>query len=249
MIGTTLCVSLIAWFVVGNGALQLHWRILLVGLLVVFVVASLATTEIIPWHARSLVEWRQPKVLGSLTLLLLSGGAFVAGLANVFAPETARQDTLSEVAVAVGATPANAAERSIWERKEPGSCEAIEEYVARYPNGHFAREAIALLATRADVATGRLIVTSHELPLTEIPDGESRSSVALAQAKAIRRAERQGNRLCQLYAAEQSAKFVQLRVAVDRWDCSVDACGFEGRALCSIEHTEMRQLCGKAKPQ
>lgn len=246
LLGTLICIGPVVWSVLGSTNIPTHWRILIAIMLVVFVVASLATTEIIPWHSTSLAEWRQPKVLGSVTLLLLGAAAFVVGIANVFAPDPARQNTLDKVAIAVGASPADVSEQRTWEGREVGSCDAIEGYLRRYPIGHYAREATALLATRRNVATTRTTVTSHELPLTEIPDGNARESVAAARGAALERATHQGNRICNLYATELGAEVSSVKIAADRWSCSAEACGFEGRAICTIERQETRQICGEA---
>lgn len=247
MAATTLCVAIVVWLVVGDGSIpELHWRILLVVMLVVFIVASLATTEIIPWHSRSLVEWRQPKVLGSITVLLLGAAAFIAGIANAFGPDAARQDTLAEVAAAVGAAPADAAERDAWEKRKIGSCTAIEQYIRQYPTGHYVRTATALLATRREAETGSTTVISRALPLTEPPDGVLRASVSEARSEALARGQRQAARLCGLYA-QAGTKIVGIRIAADDWNCDAHACGFEGRAVCSIAGQEVRQMCGTAE--
>jgi hypothetical protein len=93
---TGLCIAVIVWLVVGNVPIDdfgIWPRILLVGLLALFTVASLASTEVIPWHSLSWLEWRQPNVLGTIVYLLLGAVSFVAGVANVFAPPVASEAT------------------------------------------------------------------------------------------------------------------------------------------------------------
>jgi hypothetical protein len=98
---TGICIAIIVWLAIGNvpeGAFAVPSRILVLVLLAIFVVASLATTEVIPWRSQSWLEWRRPKVLGTVIYLLLGAASFVAGIAAVLNPPAAEQATL----VAVG---------------------------------------------------------------------------------------------------------------------------------------------------
>jgi hypothetical protein len=72
-----------------------HLLILLV--VAIFVVASLAITEIIPWHSRSLREWSRPKVLGSFVGLVMGALGLAAGLTPIFNPPAATEKTVEEV--------------------------------------------------------------------------------------------------------------------------------------------------------
>ena len=101
-----LCAAILIWLLLGNistAQFGIWPRILIVGLLIIFVTASLATTEIIPWTSRSWTDWRRPKVLGTLVYMVLGGVGFVAGLANIFNPPAAEQQTLLETKKDVGA--------------------------------------------------------------------------------------------------------------------------------------------------
>ena len=55
-------------------------------------VASLASTEVIPWRSRNWRDWRRPKVLGTVVYLLLSAAGFVVGIATIFNPATAGEE-------------------------------------------------------------------------------------------------------------------------------------------------------------
>jgi hypothetical protein len=52
----------------------------------IFVTASLAITEIIPWGSRSLRDWQRPKVLGSFVGLIMGGLGLAVGLKPLFDP-------------------------------------------------------------------------------------------------------------------------------------------------------------------
>lgn len=77
-----------------------HLLILLV--VAIFIVASLAITEIIPWRSRSLREWARPKVLGSFVGLLMGALGLAAGLTPIFNPPTATEKTVENIQQAVG---------------------------------------------------------------------------------------------------------------------------------------------------
>ena len=72
-----------------------HLLILLV--LAIFVVASLAITEIIPWRSRNLRDWQRPKVLGSFVGLTLGALGLVAGLTPIFNPPAATEKTVQQI--------------------------------------------------------------------------------------------------------------------------------------------------------
>lgn len=94
---TTVCVGVIIWLIVANIPVSdfgIMPRVLVLVLLFLFVMASLAVTEVIPWRSRNWTEWRRPKVLSNVVYLLLAAAAFIAGLSNVFAPPAAQQATL-----------------------------------------------------------------------------------------------------------------------------------------------------------
>jgi len=97
---TGVCIAAIVWLVIGNVPMRdfgLWPRVLVVALLALFVIASLATTEVIPWSSRSWAEWRRPRVLGTIVYLMLGAAGFVAGIANVFDPPLA--DRATQVAI------------------------------------------------------------------------------------------------------------------------------------------------------
>ncbi len=115
---TAICVAVIVWMMVGGVDMAKlgdwpfpHWpRVFVVVLLAIFLIASLATTEVIPWRSRSWEEWRKPNVLGTLVYMILGGVGFVVGINGIFNPPAAEQATLLEtranterIAEAVGA--------------------------------------------------------------------------------------------------------------------------------------------------
>lgn len=102
---TAICVAAIAAISVGQiptSEVSLWQRLILLLVLIIFLIASLATTEIIPWSSRSWGEWRKPRVLGTIIYLALGATGFVAGVAGLFSPEGADKATQDKIAVALG---------------------------------------------------------------------------------------------------------------------------------------------------
>ncbi len=102
---TGICVAAIVWLVFGGVPVRdfgIWPRVLVLALLALFAVASLASTEVIPWGSRSWAEWRRPKVLGTIVYLLLGAAGFIAGVANIFNPPLADQATQLAIRNEVG---------------------------------------------------------------------------------------------------------------------------------------------------
>lgn len=103
---TGVCVGFVVWMVIGEVPVSEFgfWlRVLVIVLLLVFVFASLATTEVIPWSSRSWVDWRRPKVLGTIVYLLLGAAGFIAGMADILNSPAADQATQLAIRDQVGA--------------------------------------------------------------------------------------------------------------------------------------------------
>lgn len=96
-----------------------HLLILL--LVAVFVTASLAITEIIPWHSRSLRDWSRPKVLGSFVGLIFGALGLAAGLTPIFSPPAATEKTVAEVRQRLEDAGVTRGEASLVERHIGGS--------------------------------------------------------------------------------------------------------------------------------
>jgi hypothetical protein len=111
MVLACACIAVILWLVITNVPVRefgIFPRIFVIVLLGIFTVASLASTEVLPWSSRSWAEWRRPKVLGTIIYLVLGAAGFVAGIVNAFDPPADKRtqneilDTVNEVAGAVG---------------------------------------------------------------------------------------------------------------------------------------------------
>lgn len=75
-----------------------YWPHLLILLAVaIFITASLAITEVIPWSSRSFKDWQQPKVLGSFVGLIMGAVGLAAGLVQIFEPPRATEQTVADI--------------------------------------------------------------------------------------------------------------------------------------------------------
>lgn len=72
-------------------------HLLIVLVIAIFVTASLAITEIIPWGSTSLRDWQRPKVLGSFVGLIIGALGLAVGLTAVFNPPAATERTVADV--------------------------------------------------------------------------------------------------------------------------------------------------------
>ena len=63
----------------------------------IFLIASLAITDIIPWHSENLRDWSRPKVLGSFIALIMGSLGLAAGLTPIFNSPAATAKSLADV--------------------------------------------------------------------------------------------------------------------------------------------------------
>ena len=170
-----------------------HLLILLV--VAIFVVASLAITEIIPWRSRSLRDWQRPKVLGSFVGLIMGALGLAAGLTPIFNPPAATEKTVEEVRKRTEATGKTVDE--VHKRlEEAGVTRGATSLVERHINGTWgepgclvtydlaldkglltvgSRQSVAgqrplKMELQAEPGMGSRLVTSVVLPLNERGD-------------------------------------------------------------------------------
>jgi hypothetical protein len=147
----------------------------------IFVVASLAITEIIPWHSRSLRDWSRPKVLGSFVGLMMGAVGLAAGLTPLFNPPGATEKTLEEVRKRLDDAGITRGQASLIERHinglwgEPG-CRVT--YDLALHNGLLKVSSVKSVAGQsplqyefqAEPGTGGRLVTSVVVPLPDRGD-------------------------------------------------------------------------------
>lgn len=156
-----------------------HLAILLA--IALFVTASLAITEIIPWRSRSLRDWQRPKVLGSFVGLIMGAVGLAVSLPPLFSPPAATEKTLADVQQRLKDAGITRGEASLVERHingtwgEPG---CLVTYDVALGNGLLtvvSRKSVAgqsplHMEMAAEQGTGARLVTSVILPLQERGD-------------------------------------------------------------------------------
>ena len=96
-------------------------HVLIVLVIAIFVTASLAITEIIPWGSNSLRDWQRPKVLGSFVGLIMGALGLAAGLTPLFNPPAATEKTLADVQRRLQDAGIAKGDASLVERGIPGT--------------------------------------------------------------------------------------------------------------------------------
>ena len=139
-----------------------------------------------------------------------------------------------------------------WESREPGSCVALRTHIARFPSGTYREVAASMLAARQVTRLESWAPTQRTLTLflgqsdSGSPDGAS------ARNAALRRAQREAERLCRGFAATTTFRLRAAAPVVHMWDCSETARGvqcFDGEAVCELDEkrVEEHETCGLAQ--
>lgn len=190
------------------------------------------------WH-----KWLVGGSVGSIAMLGFSlTGIDLFNVQEQICAIPSPQPTISDVCgfIGLGDRPRRA-ERTAWEQRPQGSCEALRLHIQRFPDGKLVPQASALYAARIVAPTGRQVSEIKTLPLFvgAKAQGESKSD-------AFRRGEKAAERLCDLYSGETMSRLVSARPIADIWSCSDELCGFEGRAECTLEQAEIAEVCPSA---
>jgi hypothetical protein len=189
---------------------------------------------------------------------ILWGGAWTAAMATaaVVALATgggpagicaapALQPGLSDIcgALGVGARPTKA-ERLAWAARPSGSCPALRDHVARFPDGAYRALAADLLTSRQVTIKTSWAPVTRPLAQFVAADGAGERTEAAAKARALERAKASAERLCRGFGAGNLFRFVGATSHADQWSCADTVqgvvCGFEGVAACALE--ERREI-------
>jgi hypothetical protein len=147
----------------------------------IFVVASLAITEIIPWRSRSLRDWQRPKVMGSFVGLVMGAVGLAAGLTPLFNPPAATEKTVEDVRQRLEDAGITRGEASLIERNivgmwgEPG-CKVTYEMaldiglLTIVSRKSVPGQSPLRLELQAEPGTGGRMVASVLMPLSERGD-------------------------------------------------------------------------------
>jgi hypothetical protein len=211
----------------------------------------------------------KPKANGPTARLrrrLVYGGLSTAGLATIASiafntfgvaanmcalpgPQPALSDTCG--ALRLGDRPTRD-ERLAWAARNPGSCAALRQHIARFPNGAFRREAADMITARRVSYSDAWTPETRTLALFESADGAAAAAEPAAKAKALARAQVDAERLCRAFGSGTLFRFVGATPRAETWSCSSAGggvvCGFDGEADCAVqEHRQIEQEhCGPA---
>jgi len=188
----------------------------------------------------------------SATLAAVAAFAFnTFGVASNFCTAPGLQPGLSDVcgAVGVGGRPTRT-ERLAWAALPAGSCQALRDHVARFPEGAYRREAADLLTARRVTTEIAWTPNTRSLALYQPALASPAASEAAARTAALAAAQTQANNLCQGFAAATSFRFRAAALQPAAWTCSKTAsgvtCGFQGMAACQLDErsTVEHETCG-----
>ena len=161
-------------------------------------------------------------------------------LCTIPGPQPALSDSCG--AVHLGSRPSRA-ERLAWESRAPGSCPALRDHIARFPDGVFRGAAADLLTARKISNLEFWKPAIRELALYELPLGPPAKDESVAQARALERAQANTDRLCRAFGAGTLYRFTSSSAIAEHWNCTKGAggtvCGFDGHARCGL--SERRQ--------
>jgi hypothetical protein len=144
------------------------------------------------------------------------------------------------------------AERLAWAAKPPGSCQALRDHIARFPEGAYRREAADLLTARRVTTEDVWAQNVRTLTLYQPQSAQGAGDEAAARAKALAAAQVQADNLCRGFAATTAYRFRVATPQASAWTCERAAggvvCGFEGMAACQLDEktTVEREACGPA---
>jgi hypothetical protein len=181
--------------------------------------------------------WGSLSGAGLSTAALLAFNTFnvASRVCTIPGPQPGLSDTCG--ALNLGARPSRA-ERLAWASRSPGSCPALREYVARFPDGIYRAEAADLLTARKTSVLEKWQAAKRGLALFEPADGPPAKDEATARVNALGRAQAGSDRLCRAFGAGTIYRYVSSRAVAEHWTCNkIGAgvvCGLEGQASCEL---------------
>jgi hypothetical protein len=140
-------------------------------------------------------------------------------------------------------------ERLAWDARTPGSCPALRDHIARFPDGALRRKAADLLTARKSITVETWKTANRSLALFEPSAEPVARDEAAAKADAALRGKDTAEKLCRGFGAGTLFRFVSASAVAEKWTCTKSrsgvACGFEGHAECELSErqTAEREEC------
>lgn len=141
-------------------------------------------------------------------------------------------------------------ERTAWEARAHGSCDALRAHIRQFPEGAFHQAAADLLEARKVTQSETWVPGSRRLALFVARANGGSADESAARAEAMGRAQSAAERLCKGFAATTSFQFKAARPEPHTWHCepgkSGVSCGFEGEAACQLDERRIQETesCG-----
>jgi len=176
-------------------------------------------------------------------LLLFNTFGVATQICTLPGPQPALSDGCGSIGL--GSRP-NREERLAWEARAPGSCAALREHVARFPDGAYRSVAADLLTARTVTTQESWEPATRKLALFEAAAGKPAKDEAGARTSALERAADTANRLCRDFGAGTLYRFGSASAIAEEWSCERVAggtiCGFEGQAECRLEQKRQTEV-------
>jgi hypothetical protein len=184
--------------------------------------------------------------LAIIALLAFNLFGVSSHLCTIPGPQPALSDSCG--ALGLGQRPGRA-ERIAWESVSNGSCAALRDHVAHFPDGAYRPKAADLLAARKVSVIESWQPSTRMLDLFEPADAASKDETT-ARAMALEHAQENAERLCRNFGAGTLYRYISSSPVAEKWSCSHKGsgtvCSFDGHARCELRerHESEQEQCG-----
>lgn len=217
--------------------------------------AELDRAARVGWLRRSLRRLSLASGAAGWLMLVLTFGADWFGVQARLCRLPLGQPALADAcgAWSLGGAPTKD-ERTAWESRERGSCDALRAHVAKFPSGAYQSVAAARLTARRIAVEETAIAREHSLELHISRDVPPQRERAAAEADVRRRAQTEAERLCKSFTATGQNHLRSARIKVIRMSCdSLEGglvCGMDAEALCALDERRQlaRESCAEGNP-
>jgi hypothetical protein len=141
-------------------------------------------------------------------------------------------------------------ERLAWASRPQGSCAALREHIARFPEGAYRREAADLLTARRVTTVDTWRPATKSLVLFAAGVQAPARDEQAAKAATLERARPDSDRLCRAFGAGSLYQYVSATAVAEQWSCNRQGpgmvCSFDGHAECTLREKQQieQESCG-----
>lgn len=140
-------------------------------------------------------------------------------------------------AVGLGKRPTRQ-ERIAWEGRDPASCAALRDHVARFPSGAYRDEVTRAFAAKRVITTEAWDPNTRNLRLHVSQSDQVSLNESEAREATMLRALSEAEQMCKDFAATTRYRFRSAQPVVRSWDCSRTArgvaCALDAEVDCAI---------------